>query len=101
VEIRDAEATGGNLILPIAANLAGAQVIKTIDSVMENSQIYDATGMPRILDRHFAETSDHLAESRPAWLRLVIFLKEEDEDRTLFKLEDNYSRLIAKIMATP
>lgn len=71
---RGAESLGESLILPMANCFSVADVQKILKAVEENSQIYDASGTPAILDELFEKTTQYLPDLRESWKSLFEFL---------------------------
>lgn len=71
---RGAESLGASVIVPMTQHFSSAEVIKILETVKQNNQIWDAGGTPKILEELFDGTVKHIAVTRDAWKELFDFL---------------------------
>jgi len=64
---RSAENLGASLILPMAGCFTVSDIQKVLKAVLENNQIYDASGTPAILDELYEKTKQHLPYLCESW----------------------------------
>ena len=64
---RGAEAIGWNIIVPLSSKFKKDDVIRFIDAVLENSQVYDAVGTPEVVEKVFEETATHRSSTKSRW----------------------------------
>ncbi len=71
---RGAESLGTSVIIPMIRYFSGNDVIKILEVVKKNGQIWDAAGTPTILEELFDGTIKQINISRNAWKELFDFL---------------------------
>lgn len=71
---RGAESLGESLILPMARCFSASDIQKVLKAAQENSQIYDASGTPAILDELYEKTKQYLPDLRESWKSFFEFL---------------------------
>lgn len=70
---RDAEALGNSLLLPMAQYLSGPQIASVLEAVCANSQIWNASGTPDVLEKLFDLTAAARSDALPSWQEAVRF----------------------------
>ncbi|TYQ28534.1 hypothetical protein [Pseudanabaena sp. UWO310] len=76
-DYRGAERLGESLIFPMANCFSVANIQDILRVVEKNSQIYDATGTPAILEELFEKNKQYLPDLRESWKSLFVFLHSQ------------------------
>ncbi|MCP4527661.1 MAG: hypothetical protein GY833_17345 [Aestuariibacter sp.] len=71
---RGAESLGASLIIPMISYFSSDEVVKILEAVKINDQIWYASGTPAILEELFDGTIQHISFTRNAWKELGDFL---------------------------
>jgi hypothetical protein len=71
---RGAESLGASVIAPMIQHFSGDDVVKVLETVKQNNQIWDAAGTPSLLEELFDGTIKHISVTRNAWKELFEFL---------------------------
>ncbi|MBW4500096.1 MAG: hypothetical protein KME57_11185 [Scytonema hyalinum WJT4-NPBG1] len=92
------EILGNTVLIPIGSYFSSVQVKKLLDAIMNNNQIYNASGTPKVIKHFLDVTIVHLESSQKSWKALANFFTEEghfDEDGRSWEMYDlwGYSSL--------
>lgn len=74
---RGAESLGASVIAPMIQHFSSAEVVKVLETVKQNNQIWDAGGTPKVLEELFDGTVKHITVTRNAWKELFDFLAQK------------------------
>lgn len=78
---RYAEQIGQSVILPLAPCFAAADLQAALAAAADNGQIWDAAGMPEILEQLFDQTKRLLPASRPHWQAFLAAMGARHQQR--------------------
>jgi len=71
---REAESLGASVISPMIQYFSGDAVVKILETVKQNGQIWNAAGTPSLLEELFDGTIKYISITRDAWKKLFEFL---------------------------
>jgi hypothetical protein len=97
---REAESLGTSLIIPMIRYFSGDDVVKILEAVKKNRQIWDAAGTPAILEELFDGTIKQISTTRNAWKEFFEFLAPHHSwyiDKGMDWSNSNWIGLIKKV----
>lgn len=71
---RGAESLGASVIAPMIPHFSANDVVKVLETIKQNNQIWDAAGTPTLLEEVFDGTVKYISLTRNAWKEFFEFL---------------------------